>query len=333
MNIRKIIGVSLACLVMLATVTLTTGCQESRAFNGATDKWHFIVVGDSRGGDVGVNSEIFTEIAAEIVRVNPDFVMLPGDLVTGSKDSKKLRAQFIKWRSIMQPVYDAQIPVYSVRGNHDLGSKKDSSGTDAWNEVFSGAYALPSDGPAGEENVTYSVRHKNALVIALDQYSIKGRHNNQEWLDGEFASNTSPHVFVMGHMPAFAVGHKDCLDDYPDQRNEFLASITRAGRRMYFCGHDHFFDHISADDDGDPSNDIHQLIVGTGGAPLRENDGKYAGDNSPYTITPVARAAKYGYMIVDVDGIEVNTTWVERIDANDYQSRNTWGYSVVGAGK
>ena len=146
MSIKKIICMSLVCFMALAALTLTTGCQEisasNRSVNIAADEWHFIVVGDSRGGDVGVNSKILTEIAAEIVKVEPDFVMFPGDLVTGSRDSGKLRDQLTKWRGIMQPVYDAGIAMYNVRGNHDLGSRKDSSGFDVWNEVFSGSVQL-----------------------------------------------------------------------------------------------------------------------------------------------------------------------------------------------
>ena len=323
---KKISPFLLAISLLLVSTTLT-GCMQSNV-SKAPEKWHFVVVGDSRGSDVGVNSKILTEIAAEIVRVDPEFVMFPGDLVTGSKDNSKLRSQLTKWRQVMQPVYDAQIAVYNIRGNHDLGSRKDSSGRDVWNEIFAGPYALPNTGPEGEKNLTYAVTHKNALVIGLDQYSIKGGHNNQAWLDKVFAGNSVPHIFVMGHNPAFSVKHKDCLDDYPDQRNEFLASILRAGGRTYFCGHDHFFDHIAADDDGNPSNDIHQFIVGTAGAPIYKHDGKYAGDNSPYKITPIAGAAKHGYLIVSVDGDKVTTTWGERIAANDYQQRDTWSYTV-----
>jgi len=137
-----------------------------------------------------------------------------------------------------------------------------------------------------------------------------------------------PHVFVMGHEPAFSAKHKDCLDDNLQQRNEFLDSITKEGGRTYFCGHDHFYSHISGDHDGDPSNDMHQFIVGTGGAPIYAHDGQYDGDNEPYTLTHIKGATKHGYMVVSVDGDDVTMTWIERIVANDYQPRETWSYSL-----
>ena len=325
---KKKKSLSLIIAMLLAVLTIATGCQTTPKTAAMPEKWQFIVVGDSRGGDVGVNTKILSEIATQIVSTHPEFVLFPGDLVTGSKDSERLRKELTKWRETMQPVYDAKIAVYPVRGNHDIGSRKDSSGVDVWNEIFAGSYALPDNGPVGEKNLTYAVTHKNAFILVLDQYSAKGQHNDQAWVDDQLAGNNAPHIFAMGHEPAFAVKHKDCLDDYPQKRNAFLESITLAGGRTYFCGHDHMYDHISADHDNDASNDIHQFVVGTAGAPLRPHDGQYKGDNAPYEITPIAKAIQHGYLIVSVDGFAVTTTWVQRVAANDYQPQDTWMYTA-----
>ena len=101
--------ISLISIMLLATLTLTTGCQTDKTVVTEHEGWHFIVVGDSRGKDTGVNTEILSEVVAEIVSNNPDFVLFPGDLITGSKDNEKHRAQLTNWRDIMQPVYDAKI--------------------------------------------------------------------------------------------------------------------------------------------------------------------------------------------------------------------------------
>ena len=140
--------------------------------------WSFIVTGDSRDGVNGVNTVILGELAGQIVNHSVDFVLFPGDLVTGSADPAVLQSQLTTWRNTMQPVYDASIGVYPVRGNHDEGSLL------AWNNVFSGPYALPANGPAGEENLTYSVTHKNALILGLDQYVTPDRVN-QAWIDDQ----------------------------------------------------------------------------------------------------------------------------------------------------
>ena len=67
------------------------------------------------------------ELASEIAARNVDLVLFAGDLVVGGVDQTQLESQFLTWRDTMQPVYEAGIGVYVVRGNHDEGSP---AGTD-----------------------------------------------------------------------------------------------------------------------------------------------------------------------------------------------------------
>ena len=46
-----------------------------------TAPWGFIVTGDSRGSDNGVNATILNEIADEIIAQDAAFVLFTGDLV------------------------------------------------------------------------------------------------------------------------------------------------------------------------------------------------------------------------------------------------------------
>ena len=155
----------------------------------------------------------------------------------------------------MKPVYDAGIPVYVCRGNHELGdvwstypdpgAKPDPNDNFMlrWVNVFGNdlypKQKLPANGPVGERYMTYSVDHKNALIVVLDQYD-GASHNfahkvNQAWFDEQLAANTKPHVFVTGHEAAFRTLHTDCLDYYPARRDAFWKSIKRAGGRTYMC--------------------------------------------------------------------------------------------------
>ncbi|MHC4531403.1 MAG: metallophosphoesterase family protein, partial [Planctomycetota bacterium] len=268
----------LSLISLLLVALLLTGCAQP--------KWTFIVIGDTRssGNDAnGVNIAILTELANETVKTNPDFILITGDLVNGYNPQSELQNQLNNWLSTMMPVYNAGIAVYPARGNHDLG---DPPATQAWNNTFKGRFALPQNGPKDHKNLTYSFSHKNAFVVALDQY-IETRRVPQQWLDKQLAKNKRPHIFLFGHEPAFKTQHTACLDDYPKERDNFWAAIEKAGARTYFCGHDHFYNHATIDDDGDPDNNIHQYIVGSGGAPLREWSGKYDGVNSNYTIKKI----------------------------------------------
>ncbi len=300
------------------------GILAASAAARAGTPWRFISVGDSRGPDNGINAAILAEIAGRIVAEQPDAVVFFGDLVEGSDDTGELISQLTTWRDTMQVVYDASIAVYAVRGNHE-----DQGSVDAWNAVFAGPYAMPGNGPPDEINVTYSLVHKNAFIAGLDEYSGHTHRVNQGWLDGQLAANTQPHVFAFGHEPAFKAAHEDCLDSYPSDRDAFWASIAQAGGRVYFCGHDHFYDHARIDDqDGNPDNDLHQCIIGTAGAPLVVFDGVYDGSNSNMIPRQQYDASVYGYMVMDIDGLNVALTWMQRVGADDYVAMETWSYTA-----
>ncbi|MBN2455051.1 MAG: metallophosphoesterase, partial [Sedimentisphaerales bacterium] len=311
---KPVLLLTVACMVLLS------------CFSQSVAAVRFIVTGDTRGGDNGVNTTILGEIADATIAEGADFILITGDLVNGSGDQATLESQLTTWRNTMQDLYDAGIGVYPCRGDHDTGSKA------AWDNVFTGAYALPNNGPAGEENITFSFTQNNVFVVGLDQYVIDARVN-QTWLDAQFAANDQLHVFVLGHEPAFSVHHSYCLDDWPDDRNTFWNSIAAEGGRIYFAGHDHFYNHTRLDDgDADPDDDLHQYIVGTGGAPLYDWDYNYGGNNGSWTPQLVHHEKEYGYVVVEIDGSNVTLTWKHRVSPGIYQTNgDTFTYSTVGA--
>jgi len=291
----------------------------------------FIVMGDSRSNDpiTAVNTEILAEIADATIAEEADFILFPGDLVWGyDTNTVSLEDQLTIWRDTMEPLYAAGIGVYPCRGNHDAAN--DTIDRTAWNNVFSGDYALPGNGPAGEENITYSFSYGNTFIIALDQY-LDSYHLNQVWLDEQFEQNSLPHVFVFGHAPAFKALHTDCLDDYPLERNTFWNSIAAEGGRTYFTGHDHLYAHARIDDgDANPDNDLHQYIVGSAGAPLYTTAPVYDGDNSPFTPEAVHHEFEYGYVLVEVDDSMVTMTPKYRTAPSVYEATgDLFTYQII----
>jgi hypothetical protein len=319
------------------------------------ERWRFIITCDSRGSVLtGINDAILSEMVRETLRSDVDFLIFAGDLVYGAGvPPDRFERQLWTWVAIMRPLYDAGIAVYVCRGNHEQG---DTWYTDPneppnpldnyairWLNVFgSDAHPelrLPDNGPANEKHMSYAVVHKNALVIGLDQYAGMWHHAvhsvNQGWLDSQLEVNTKPHVFVFGHEPAFRTYHPDCLDAHPDQRDAFWRSLKAAGTRLYTCGHDHYYDNARVDDgDGDPNNDIHQLIVATAGAPPYTWSPPYRGDNGDFLVSQLYHAQRWGYVVVDVNGLDVTTTWMERQNNDSsqpgvYKAAYVWRYKVV----
>ncbi|MBN2592758.1 MAG: metallophosphoesterase [Sedimentisphaerales bacterium] len=322
----------------------------------AQEPWKFIVTCDSRGSDNGIEAIILGELVNEILDQGVDFMLFPGDLVSGYAyiGPAGFEAELRTWVDMMLPVYKADIGVYVSRGNHEVmdvwgysirpNIDPDDNHATRWLNVFGNdlypEQKLPDNGPESEKYMTYAVTHKNAFIISLDQYAGINHDDvhvvNQKWLDTQLAANTKPHIFITGHEPAFRALHSDCLDNRPAERDAFWASIRNAGGRTYLTGHDHFYDHARIDDgDGNPDNDVHQYIIATAGAPLYTWSPSYDGDNGPYTVEQINHVENYGYVLVEVDGLNVTLIWMERhtIDLTIpgiYQPADFWSYSVTG---
>jgi hypothetical protein len=320
----------------------------------AQKPWKFIVTCDSRGAYDGIQPIVLGELVNEILDQGADFVLFPGDLVAGYSNigPAGFEAELWTWIEMMQPVYNTGIGVYVSRGNHELMDTwsrsiwpdidPDDNNSTRWLNVFGNdlypEQKLPDNGPESEKYMTYAVTHKNAFIVSLDQYAGINHETvhtvNQKWLDAQLSANTKPHIFITGHETAFRALHTDCLDNRPLERDAFWASIRNAGGRTYLTGHDHFYDHARIDDgDGNPDNDVHQYIIGTGGAYPYVWSPPYSGNNSYYTVEQLSHAENYGYVLVEVDGLNVTLTWMERhtIDLTIpgvYQPADFWSYTV-----
>jgi len=296
----------------------------------------FVVTGDGRSDgmpgrkgfdDVGINKTMMRELVAQVLKNKAKFVLFSGDLVLGYTSEEVFRSQLTSWLILMAPLYDRGIGVYPVRGNHDAYSTHDD---EVWTSVFSGKYRLPENGPDDEKDATWSFQYENALFIGLDEWGKHEHAVNQKWLDRQLATNKLPHVFAMGHEMAFKSGsHADNLDNKPAQRDRFIASFAKAGGRVYFCGHDHFYDRCEITD---PKSgfDVCQLVVGTAGAPFYHGD-KHDGNNTHWRVAPQKHIEDtYGYTLVEIDGPKATLTFYGRKGPGDYEAMDEFSYRVEG---
>ncbi len=314
--------------IVLALVLAVAGSAQAQ-------KLRFVVAGDGRSDpkahrpeDVnGVNKLITSEVAQAVIDEKAKFLLWTGDLVYGyQKNPDDFEKQLLTWREILEPVYARHIPVLACRGNHDAGS------TDAWarwDKVFTGKYALPQNGPATEKNLTFFYTAGPVLAIGLDQYTQKGEAINQPWLDDVLKKHHKPFIFAFGHEPAFMDGaHKDTMDASPEKRDAFIDSLIAAGSKVFFCGHDHLYDHMVVTKDGPtPGPEFHQLVAGTAGAPFYE-EGEYTGNNTHWKLRRVKHIGNtYGYILVEIDGKKAKITFKGRTAPGKYEAMDTLEYS------
>jgi 3',5'-cyclic AMP phosphodiesterase CpdA len=317
----------LAALFFAAACSGVPGPVAAGARPEAPGPWCFAVISDTQGdnkdvaGKSGLNDAVIKPLAEAIAREKIDFLLVSGDLAGGwfRNGGTGYDTQYANWRAAMRPVYQARIRVYPIRGNHDDGPERlvlpplpanlePPPGSQArMKQAFLAAFPepyIPGDGPAGEERLTYSVVHKNALVVGLDQYA-NGQHKvSQDWLDRALRGASGRHVFVYGHEPAFETNHKDNLACFPEERDRFWDSLGTAGAKAYFCGHDHFYNRALVRDRA--GREIRQIIAGTGGGPLKAWAGAYADKR----VTGEFHDEKHrGYLLVTVDGPRATIEW------------------------
>ncbi|MHC4867601.1 MAG: metallophosphoesterase family protein, partial [Planctomycetota bacterium] len=257
----------------------------------------------------GVNNNRLAEIANAIIAERAELVLVTGDLVDGG--SLDLETQLELWKSIMQPVYDAGITVMPVRGNHEIAGG--TPGND-WKAVFP---EIPDTWPYGD-GYSYYIDRRNTRFIGIDVY-YPGAYNQvtqdiRDWLDGDedvLAQNPKTHAFVCAHPPTF--GPRSLSDSL------FWATLEDEDTcRIYFCGHIHMYDHSMLENPG-AGDDVHQMMVGTAGAPLEGGTDKGPEPPGPYLGRPCTEfhevTDKYGYVVVEVWGqSNITTHWKQRVD-------------------
>ncbi len=279
----------------------------------AQETTRFMVVADPHNYSPVSNFKetIFFEIVLAAIDEEVDFIFFPGDLVIRGFGEFAEKDSVLKdWRFVLDTLSTHDIKVLACRGNNDLSSKE------SWDSLFSGPYSFPQNGPENEKNITYAFEYNNILFIALDQYTDNHRIT-QTWLDSILSQKQKTHIFAAGHEPAFKLLHNSYMGAYPAARDSLWESLLSAGAKIYFCGHDHFYDHSIIDDgDGNPQNDMHQVIVGTASS-LHQNVA-FDGDNGRWTPDSIFHEKTNGYVLVEVEGDDVKFTWKHRTEANAF---------------
>jgi hypothetical protein len=317
---------------------LALGLLTCAAF-GFGQHVRIIVSGDGRSAGVpskraedqdGLNVPLNEELASAVLKEKAQALLFSGDLVYGhATDKAALVKMLMRWRSIYEKDYAAGVVMLPCRGNHDAGEAGATEDA-AWNEVFSGKYALPQNGPAKEKNLTFYKTIGDVLIIGLDQFTAWPDHVavDQAWLDRILKTQKKPFILPFAHKMAFMAGHHDDgMDTEPALRDKFWNSLIASGCRVFLCGHDHDYDHMAVvAKTGGP--EMHQFVAGTAGAPFVKAGG-YEGNNTSWTLRRVKNLQqRAGYLVIDINGKTAKFTFKARNDAGAYEPFDTWSYSV-----
>jgi 3',5'-cyclic AMP phosphodiesterase CpdA len=174
-----------------------------------------------------------TFVVASINRLKPKFVVVCGDLVNKTGDSKQIGF----YKQIVQNV-DTGIPVYNVPGNHDVGNHPTEQQLAGYRKAF------------GKDYYTFDAGSIRGIV--LDSSLIQSPENapeeaatQEKWLTNELIRARREHVedlLVFQHISYFL---KDPQE--PDQyfniplatRRRYLQLFHEYGVKYIFAGHYH----------------------------------------------------------------------------------------------
>jgi len=248
--------------------------------------WTFVIMGDTRGRHdttTGV-SAVLAPIATKIAELRPDLVLCCGDQVNGNATNGltplSYAQMFDNWKAAMNPVIASNIPIYTVRGNHENHADEGPPLLDLKQAYYDALGTnLPGNGPNNgllddQRGYTYSFTHKNVFFAVADQYfyplSTNGGYDSidQAWLSQQLQQSYTPYKIVMAHEPVYIDHFYGTNSAGMDNRAQFWDTLGYNGARVYVCGHTHNLSVcVAPDDDG---NNIYQLLSGNGGAELDE---------------------------------------------------------------
>jgi hypothetical protein len=353
------------------TVTDALGASTKYDFSAsvcalpAPTAWKFGVMADTQWTTGDPANQNPTTVAVSIIdQLNPmfiqagvKFVIQVGDLAdTGNDADETVRAQ------AAQPLYDAGIGFFPMRGNHETYGTGNSFSIPILKTLYPqtrglgntfGAinFSSPTSVSTELDGMSYSFDYNNARFVIIDPwvtpsvdiaqagydfgYSIT---QQQPWISGQLDKSTrgTDHAFVMSHQPLMAENHQDTMfqgytNANPDMQNAFYASLQANNVKYFLAGHDHINQH-SIITSPDTLSSVHELIGASDSSkfytPKSLTDSKWYGQKTRETSV-AQEMYTVGYYIFTVDGANVTVDFY----ADNHGGWQSDGSYPLGAGR
>ncbi|HBM81363.1 MAG TPA: calcineurin [Clostridiaceae bacterium] len=263
----------------------------------------FVIIGDSKGKEGGINKKVLARILNKTDKLypKPEFFVMLGDSVAGSRIPEILAAQLIMLRKLIER-YHPNIPIIPVAGNHEVNV---TSTDGRYEKILSEIYCdFTPDGILQNYNRTvYYKDFSETRLIILNAFHYGKMHKidkeQLDWLEQAASANKKSKI-VFVHSPAFPTGAHlgHCLDLYPACRDAFWNIIDKYRIDIVFSGHEHNYSRRIVNNsfnDGENNfrNCVCQVITGGGGEKLKS---KYK-SREGVIVPPID---KYHFVVVDI---------------------------------
>jgi len=217
---------------IILMIILISSCG---VYKGPDKTFSFIHITDPQFGFISNNkgfSEetiLYEKAVSDINQVNPEFVVITGDLVN-DKSNKSQWDEFRRITSMINP----EIRVWITPGNHDIGQEPQKNDIDYYKSMF------------GYDR--FSFEFGKCRFIGFNSCLIKagtpGLEDEQfEWLKKELAAASGDvQIMLFCHYPFF-ISDANEPENYsniaPEKRRKYLSLFSEYGVDAVFSGHLH----------------------------------------------------------------------------------------------
>jgi 3',5'-cyclic AMP phosphodiesterase CpdA len=221
-------------IINLATILVIAGMATAQT-KIKNAPWFFVQLTDPQFGmfenNAGFEKEtiLYEKAVAEINRLNPDFVVITGDLVNDQNSVSQID-EFKRITAKIKP----SVKVYYSPGNHDIGQVPTTESVEKFNKNY------------GSDR--FSFEHKGSAFIGFNSGFIKAKLEKPEqeqfsWLTKKLKkSRNAQHILLFCHYPFFnnTVDEPEAYSNIgTEYRVKYLELFEENGVEAVFCGHHH----------------------------------------------------------------------------------------------
>jgi len=178
--------------------------------------WRFVSIPNFVGADLAYPQPGWEETLDYVLKAvkaeNPEFVLVPGDLVMGRWPDKAVieKSAAVNYPAWVKRMEDHGLKFYAAVGDHEIGGSPWSDDKTALVSIFKRQFQrylnMPRNGPLRMKGTAFSFMHEDALFIALDVFekgiTAQVTGEQLQWLEQTLSDSPgAKHVVVIGHTP------------------------------------------------------------------------------------------------------------------------------------
>lgn len=236
----------------------------------------FVVAGDPQPEEPpDIEPEVFNAIVREVGTLQPDCVLIVGDMIRGFTDDSLLLAK--EWNGFANAVQSISQPILLTAGNHDIW---DDRSQQEFVRRTGSLYRSTDIGPA------HFILLNSSVVGENNRIGTK----QLEWLKADLQLHrNAPYIFVSVHVPIWTYGKQSNWMD------EVHPLLKKYGVRAVFAGHWHIYQR------SDVIDGVRYYVTGGAGGMMAGSDAQ-SGDFHHYILV---KANEHGisYAVVEPGSI------------------------------